>query len=148
MRMAFLIERRYAPYPKWFGSAFAQLSCAAELSPILERALSAQAWKPREAALADAYLAVALLHFERGLPGRLEPRIGPYYGRPFTVINAEEIVGAIRAEIADPALRALPIIGSLDQVSDSTPVVEMPGRARPAMAALLDDSEAGAVEEA
>ena len=36
MRMAFLIERRYAPYPKWFGSGFARLPCAAELAPILD----------------------------------------------------------------------------------------------------------------
>jgi hypothetical protein len=148
MRMAFLIERRYAPYPKWFGTAFAQLASAPELSPILQRALSAETWKPREAALADAYLTLAKLHLARGVPGRFEPRIGPYYARPFTVINAEEIIAAIRAEIADPALRRLPIIGSLDQVSDSTPVIETPARARPAMAALLDDGEAGAVEEA
>jgi hypothetical protein len=148
MRMAFLIERRYAPYPKWFGSAFAQLPCAAELTPILQRALSAEAWKPREAALADAYLVLAQLHLAREVPGRFTPRIGPFYERPFTVINAEAIIAAIRAEIADPTLRRLPVIGSLDQVSDSTPVAESPARARPAMSALLDDGEAGAVEEA
>jgi hypothetical protein len=147
MRMAFLIERRYAPYPKWFGSAFARLPCAAELGPILQRALAGDAWREREAALAEAYLIVAQLHLERGLPGRFEPRIGRYYERPFTVINADEITGAIAAEIADPVLAALPVIGSLDQVTDSTAVIEAPDRARRAMAALLDDGEAGPIEE-
>jgi len=148
MRMAFLIERRYAPYPKWFGTAFARLPCASALSPILDRALAASDWTLREVALAEAYLAVARLHQARGVPGAFEPRLGPYYERPFTVINADEIMAAIRAEITDPALRALPVIGSLDQVTDSTPVVEAPARARRAMAALFDDGEAGAVEDA
>jgi len=148
MRMAFLIERRYAPYSKWFGSAFARLPCAAEIAPILDRVLAAETWKPRDAALAEAYLAVGRLHQSRGLPGEFEPRVGPFFERPFTVINAEEIWAAIRAEIDEEVLRALPIIGSLDQVSDSTPVTEAPERARAAMAALLDDGEAGALEEA
>jgi len=91
---------------------------------------------------------VAQLHLDRGLPGAFEPRIGPFWGRPFSVINAEEIIAAIAAEIEDPALRALPIIGSLDQVTDATPVIGAPARARRAMAALLDDGEPGALEEA
>jgi hypothetical protein len=148
MRLAFLIERRYAPYPKWFGSGFAQLPCAAELAPLLQRVLSADTWKPREGALAEAYAAAGRLQQARQAPGAIPPRVGPFYERPFTVINAEEIMEGLRAAIADPALRAVPIIGSLDQISDSTPVVESPARARAVMAALLDDGEAGAVEEA
>ena len=148
MRMAFLIEGRYAPYPKWFGTGFARLPCAGSLTPMLSQVLSANDWKTREAALAEAYLALARLHQARGLPGAFEPKIGPYFGRPFTVINADDIGAAIAREIADPALRALPIIGSLDQVTDSTPLIEAPARARAAMAALFDDGEAGFLEEA
>jgi hypothetical protein len=139
MRLCFLIEGRYAPYPKWFGAAFAQLPCAPDLTPTLERALAASDWKAREAALAEACLALAKLHGARGLPGAVEPVVGPFHDRPFTVINAEEIGAAIAAEIADPALRALPLIGSLDQMTDSTPVTQSPARARRAMAALFDD---------
>jgi hypothetical protein len=148
MRMAFLIEDRYAPYPKWFGRAFALLPCAAELAPILDRALAAADWRAREAALAEACLALARLHRARGLSGDFEPAVGPFHDRPFTVINADVIGAAIRAEIAAPALRALPLIGSLDQVTDSTPVTQAPARARRAIAALFDDGEAGPVEEA
>ncbi|HEX4196644.1 MAG TPA: DUF4037 domain-containing protein [Caulobacteraceae bacterium] len=148
MRMAFLIEDRYAPYPKWFGKAFAALPCAAELAPMLGRALAAADWRTREAALAEACLALAKLHRARGLPGRFEPAVGPFHDRPFTVINADAIGQAIHAEIADPALAALPVIGSLDQVTDSTPLTQAPARARRAMSALFDDGEAAAVEEA
>jgi Domain of unknown function (DUF4037) len=142
MRMGFLIEGRYAPYPKWFGAAFAQLPCAPDLAPMLERALAASDWKAREARLAEAYLALAALHKARGLPGAFEPVIGPFHDRPFTVINADAIGAAIAAEIVDPTLRALPLIGSLDQVTDSTPVTQAPERSRRAMAALFDDGEA------
>jgi Domain of unknown function (DUF4037) len=148
MRMAFLIERRYAPYPKWFGAGFARLPSASELSPILQRALAAETWRPREAALAQAYEALGRLQQARGVPSAIEPRIGPYFGRPFTVINADEIIAALRAKIEDPGLNALPILGALDQVTDSTPMIESQGRARAAMAALLDDGEAPPVEEA
>jgi hypothetical protein len=142
MRMAFLIEGRYAPYPKWFGKAFAALPCAPALVTALERVLAAPDWKPRQVALAEAYLALARLHRARGLGGDFEPAIGPYFSRPFTVINADDIAAAIRSEIADPVLRGLPLIGSLDQVTDATPVIEAPDRARRAMAALFDDGEA------
>jgi hypothetical protein len=148
MRLAFLIERRYAPYSKWFGSAFARLPCAGELMPALERVLAAETWQLRDAALAEACETLGRLQQARGVPGAIAPRIGPFHERPFTVVNAEEIIAALRAEMADPALRALPTIGALDQISDSTPVVEAPARARAATAALLDDGEAGAVEEA
>jgi len=149
MRMGFLIERRYAPYPKWLGSGFARLPCAGELAPILARVLAADAWKRREAALAEAYAALGRLQQARGVPGAIAPRIGPFHERPFTVVNGEEIMAALRAEIEDPELRALPVLGSLDQVTDSTAVIEaIAGRARAAIAALFDDGEAGALEEA
>src|SRR5438045_1988481 len=32
MNLSFLIQRRYAPYSKWFGTAFSQLNIAARLS--------------------------------------------------------------------------------------------------------------------
>jgi len=148
MRMGFLICRQYAPYPKWFGSAFSRLPCAGVLSPVLQRVLDAPDWQDREAALADSYLAIANLHRDGGLPGNFQPRVGRYFERPFTVINADEISAAIRAEIADPMLRRLPIMGSLDQVTDSTPVTEAAGPAQAAMRALFDHAETGALEVA
>ena len=147
MRLAFLISRRYAPYPKWFGRAFQTLPCAGELYPILDRVLTASDWRLREAALADSYLALANLHLAGALPGSFRPRIGPYFSRPFVVINADEIAAAIRAQITDASLRDLPLIGSLDQVTDSTPVVEAPAAAQGAMRALFDHVETGALEE-
>jgi len=125
MRMAFLLERRYAPYPKWFGSGFARLPIAGVLSPHLDRVIRADAWQEREDALAAAYLELAHRQNAIGV-GRFKPVIGPYFERPFTTINTDDAIAAVRAEIADPELRQLPTVGSIDQISDLTPVLEDP----------------------
>src|SRR5919202_1893833 len=36
MRLCFLFERRYAPYSKWFGTAFSRLNCAGQLKHALD----------------------------------------------------------------------------------------------------------------
>ncbi len=47
MRLCLLLERRYAPYSKWLGSAFARLDVAEELTPSLRGALAATSHAPR-----------------------------------------------------------------------------------------------------
>ena len=49
MRLCFLIERRYAPYSKWLGSAFRNLRMAPRLVSYLEAALKATDYPAREA---------------------------------------------------------------------------------------------------
>lgn len=136
MRLGFLLERTYAPYPKWFGSAFARLPIAAALTPSLETALTAPHWQPRGEALAEAYLILARHQAALGI-APFEPVIGPYHERPFATINADDAVAAARAGITDPALRALDTLGALDQVTDLTPVLESPRLSRRMMAGLL-----------
>ncbi|MGI8721239.1 MAG: DUF4037 domain-containing protein [Geodermatophilaceae bacterium] len=48
MKLAFLIDRRWAPYSKWLGRAFAELRLAPRLSPLLQAALGADRWRERE----------------------------------------------------------------------------------------------------
>jgi uncharacterized protein DUF4037 len=67
MRMCFLLERTYAPYPKWFGTAFKQLACGPDLWPILLGAGHAQTWLEREANLVQAYEYLAVRHNALGL---------------------------------------------------------------------------------
>lgn len=138
MRMAFLLDRQYAPYAKWFGSAFARLPLARSLSPLLEKALRAEAWQERGEALAAAYLALANRQLADAVGDRFEPVIGPYHERPFATINADDIGEATSRAIADPTIRALPIVGSLDQVTDSTPVLEDPRAGQRLIGALFD----------
>ncbi|WP_246730853.1 DUF4037 domain-containing protein [Rhizobium leguminosarum] len=121
--MGFLLERRYAPYSKWLGSGFARLPIAEPLSPHLQRTLYSSEWAEREDALASAYQELARRQNAIGVAS-FEPIVGPYHDRPFTTINADDAVEAAHSAITDAWIKQLPIVGSLDQISDLTPLLE------------------------
>jgi hypothetical protein len=125
MRLGFLQERCYAPYPKWFGSAYALLGRPEQ--PALEAALAAETWTEREAALSDAYLLVARAHNELGVTEPLDPDVRRFHDRPFMVPDSNRFVDALRAAISDPAVRAIEHeAGSINAVSDNTDVLTRP----------------------
>jgi hypothetical protein len=127
MRLCFLMERRYAPYAKWFGTAFGRLECAPGLGSVLQRALRAGSWKEREEHLSRAYETVAGMHDALGITPPLEAKVSPFHGRPFLVIHAERFARAIEDVIEDPRVRALPKgVGAVDQVTDNTDVLARP----------------------
>lgn len=126
MQLCFLIERQYAPYPKWFGTAFAQLSHAEELIPMLRRVQIGETYRDREAALVDAYTILNTMHNALGITEEITPAVGSFHGRPFTVSNAWRYSEAIVAQIQDEAIKQLPSIGSIDQFSDNTDMREQP----------------------
>ena len=129
MRLCFLMERQYAPYPKWFGTAFKQLDAAATLAPILQQALSADRWQERQEHLATAFEVIAARHNRLGLTETLPEKTTSFFGRPFRVIWGEKFSRALCARVTDPAVRRLielPLIGSIDQFSDNTDLLSDP----------------------
>jgi len=130
IRLCFLMERQYAPYAKWFGTAFARLECAGVLAPLLQRVLTATTWQERERCLCPAYEQVAAMHNALGVTEALPEKVGLFHDRPFQVIHAVGgFAPAIRARIQDPAIRQIAErkpIGSIDQFSDSTDLVSDP----------------------
>jgi hypothetical protein len=62
MRLCFLLERHYAPYSKWLGSAFTRLQASEVLSESLHDALAATDYPAREAALVQSAQRLAGLH--------------------------------------------------------------------------------------
>jgi len=121
MRLCFLMERRYAPFIKWFGSAFAQRDCASDLVPVFTRVLGANSWEERQTHLATAYQSVAEMHNALGITNPLTTKVSQFHNRPFLVIHADRFVDAIRAAIKSEEVRALPEhLGSIDQFVDST----------------------------
>jgi hypothetical protein len=124
MKLCFLMEQQYAPYVKWFGTAFAQLRCAGLLTPIFHEVLNAPAWQARERALSAAYETLAEMHNRLGITPPLPARVSPFHDRPYLVIHSGLFVSAIRDAIRDEAVRRLPpFLGSVDQFADSTDVL-------------------------
>jgi hypothetical protein len=127
MRLCFLMEKRYAPYTKWFGSAFARLNAALGLTPLLREVLLARDWREREAYLSQAYERAAHLHNQLGITEPLATHVSRYYERPYLVIHAERYVDAIMVQIQDPTVKNIPhAIGSINQLVDSTDVLTNP----------------------
>jgi hypothetical protein len=125
MKLAFLMERQYAPYGKWLGRAFSKLRLGAELTPILRQVLHAKTWKARERKLAEAYALVAKQHNALKITTPLSTKATKYYARPYLVIHGENFAKEIRKSIRDPKVKRIKTnIGSIDQFTDSTDVVE------------------------
>lgn len=127
MSLCFLMEQRYAPYPKWFGTAFRRLACGFEFEPLLWRAQMAATWPEREAALGAAFSALARQYNALGLTAPLLDSPTNFHGRPFRVIHGDAFCEALLAEIRDPDVQRIAktsLIGSVDQFSDSTDLHE------------------------
>jgi hypothetical protein len=127
MNLCFLMERQYAPYAKWFGTAFMQLRAAKELAAMLRRVLQAATWQSRGEALARVYEFLAEKQNALGLTESFPANPSAFWGRPFDVIHGERFAGALRSTIEDPQVRRIAergLIGNIDQLSDNTDVLE------------------------
>ena len=124
MRLCFLMEQRYAPYSKWFGTAFARLNCANRFTAILQSVFSASDWRAREAHLCEAYVVLGEMHNALGITEPVEPTITHFFKRPYRVISAERFVQALCAAIENEQLKTLAPIGGIDQFSDCTDLTD------------------------
>jgi len=130
MRLCFLLERRYAPYSKWLGSAFAKLDAHAEIAVALGDVLAANDYEQREAALVTVVQAVAARHNALGLTSAVDATVRNFHGRPFRVLGSSRFVEVCLDRVTDPWLKSLPPVGAIDQFSDSADVLSYPQRFR------------------
>lgn len=127
IHLAFLVERRWSPYPKWTGTALRQLPMGPDLADQLDRALSSPEWRPRQDGLAAAIELLAVRQASLGLPSA-RPAVTAFFDRPFlTPVGA--VHEALWGAIADKEVRRLPKgVGSVEQWSDSVDVLSHPSR--------------------
>jgi hypothetical protein len=124
MRLCFLMERQYAPYIKWFGTAFSKLDSAKTLSPLFIQILDARTWQERQEPLTKAYECIAKMHNDLGITNSLTTQVTQFYNRPFMVIRAGDFADAIHSKIQDEEVKGLPkYLGAIDQYVDSTDVL-------------------------
>ena len=120
VKLAFLMEKRYAPYAKWLGTAFATLKISAKLTPVLQAVLAAETRKERERQLARAYSILARRHNALKITEPLPTNVTRYYDRPYFVIHGDEFARAIRDVITDRNVKRIATAaGSIDQFIDS-----------------------------
>lgn len=120
MKLCFLMEKNYAPYSKWLGTAFAKLENAKNLLPLFENVLKEESWQKRSDLLCHSYSILVELHNNLGITHKVEAKIDYLYGRPYKVLFTEEIEKGIKKAIKNEKIKNLPYpIGSVDQYTDS-----------------------------
>ena len=107
MKLAFLLEKQYAPYSKWFGTAFGRLKAGKKLTPVLQDVLWAKTWKERERKLAQAYSIVARQHNALKITKPLPSKATKYYDRPYLVIHGDKFASSIKKAIREPKVKSL-----------------------------------------
>lgn len=124
MRICFLCCGRYAPYSKWFGTAFAELPIDPEIGRSIQAALAANTLDERETAMVQAQLLTAALQDQTGMapPQNLQPV--SYFGRNIRVIYADRMANALKDSLRGTELEGVPLIGSMSQTANLLPLYE------------------------
>jgi hypothetical protein len=137
------MERKYAPYIKWFGTAFSKLESASVLTPLFMQTMEAGTWQERQVPLTKAFEHMAKIHNDLGITDSLDAKVSQFYNRPFLIIRAHDFADAIHASnrpfliirahdfadaiharIVDDEVKQLPkYLGAIDQYVDSTDVL-------------------------
>ena len=115
MRLALLLERRYPPYAKWLGSAFATLPVGRQLGPTLAAVVGSRT-SDGPAALCEALEVLGSLTNDR-LGVEVDPSRRRFFSRPFLVAPAGEFTAALLATVTDRQLKGLATsIGNVDML--------------------------------
>ena len=128
MRLAFLYCRQYAPYSKWFGTAFSRLPVGEDLKEAIRRAVTAREIGEREDAIVRAQVLAAELHNRCEPRSAVEIRVQPYFGRRIKVIFCDRIASALRRRLEGTAFAAYPPVGTLSGIANFTDLFDDPAR--------------------
>ena len=127
MKLCFLMEKKYAPYSKWFGRGFCELKISKKISPILRKVLLSKNWKEREKWLSKAYKILVECHNSLKITPLISTKVTNFHERPYLVIHSDDIAESIKKAIKEPSIRHVQTnIGSVDQFIDSTDVLSFP----------------------
>jgi hypothetical protein len=124
MRLGFLYCKQYAPYSKWFGTAFQRLPLPGEIPLAIQNALKAPDVIQREKQLVYAQQQMANLHNTLSITPPVSVEIQPYFSRDIQVIHPEKIAQVVRKLLGNSSLAKSPLIGTLSQVANFTTLYE------------------------
>ncbi|MHA1975982.1 MAG: DUF4037 domain-containing protein [Candidatus Hodarchaeales archaeon] len=123
IRLAFILSKKYIPYPKWFAHSFSFLPIATDLQPVLLAILNENNWRNREKFLAKAYL--FLLDYQNNLQITPEIRLKPikYHSRDQMVINVHKVIEELKKLLNPPLDKLKYPVGSVDQFINDTHIL-------------------------
>lgn len=122
MHLAFLLERRWPPYAKWFGTAFRTLKCAPDLGQRLDELLSSSDDRSRQRSIAEALQQLLEIQHNHGLTS-IEQATIPFWDRPHLHPDPA-ITTQLLAAVTNPGIRDLPVgLGSVEQRTDNVDVL-------------------------
>lgn len=120
MKLCFLMEKKYAPYSKWFTTAFSKLNVSHKLLPIIKEIITATEWSQQEKYLIEAYTFVAQIHNSLKITEPIEIKVSTFHNRPYLIINFDDIIDQIDERIpVDSPLKEFKL-GSIDQITNET----------------------------
>jgi hypothetical protein len=127
MWLAFAVSRKWAPYPKWRGTAFRALDIAADLAGPLAAAAAAPDWRGRESGLAQACEVLLDAQRERWLPAPAAA-VTQFWDRPYRTVD-QAVQQLLLDDITNPQVSRLPaLIGSVEQWARSVDILASPAR--------------------
>ena len=128
MRLCFLYCHQYAPYSKWFGTAFDRLPLSDDIRSAIIGALKASDITERENNLVLSQKLVADLHDSLGITEPIHAEIRSYFGRNIKVIFADNIASALEDTLQGTILEGVPLIGTLSEVANFTVLSDDPAQ--------------------
>lgn len=117
MRFCFCAEKQYAPYSKWFGTAFKKLSIYAEIKDILDEAVSSDNWQDRQSKICHVYTKVISYYMIKGFIPTINIQVQDYYSRPYQVVYGEKIADQFKSFIESEEIKALDLIGPISHMT-------------------------------
>ncbi|MFX1389553.1 MAG: DUF4037 domain-containing protein [Promethearchaeota archaeon] len=118
IEMAFILEKKYIPYEKWFTVAFKRLNLANSLEPIILDILKESKWQQREKLLCDAYLELIKKQIDLNLIPNIDIKPIQFYNRPQIIVPVQKVVTEIIAKIKQPLNDIAHKVGSVNQFID------------------------------
>jgi hypothetical protein len=116
MKLCFLMEKKYWPYIKWFGTAFSRLEAARELEKHLLNVLRSSTWEERDYHLGSVYTIIAKMHNALKVTKQMHTSTQDFHGRPYTVIHGLDFYDELAKNKKNTLIHQLKYkIGAIDQ---------------------------------
>lgn len=127
MRLCFLYCKEYAPYSKWFGTAFQQLPVWDSIKQAIANAVAASDLLEREHQIALAQKLVCDFQDSLHIAPPVNAKIQSYFGRDIQVIFCDRVCALWSQRLKGSELEGLPLIGNFSGVGNFVCLYEEPG---------------------